>query len=115
VHGYALAEEGTLAVASQSAQMVGVEAQERLATPWRRSFRYRHPWLQFNLLTAFSAAFVVGLFEATISQVIALAAFLPVLAGQAGNTGCQSLALTLRGLTLKEYPSTNFRALIDKE
>ncbi|MFT5392888.1 MAG: magnesium transporter, partial [Gammaproteobacteria bacterium] len=115
VHGYALAEERTLVLAAHSGQMVGVEAQERLATPWHRSFRYRHPWLQFNLLTAFSAAFVVGMFEATISQVVALAAFLPVLAGQSGNTGCQSLALTLRGLTLDEYPSTTFRALIRKE
>ena len=62
----------------------------------------RHPWLQINLLTAFAAAFVVSLFEDTIAQIVVLAAFLPVLAGQSGNTGCQSLAVTIRGLTLDE-------------
>ena len=62
----------------------------------------RHPWLQINLLTAFVAAAVVGLFQDTLDQLVILAVFLPVLAGQSGNTGCQALAVTLRGMTLGE-------------
>jgi magnesium transporter len=75
----------------------------------------RHPWLQLNLVTAFVAAFVVSLFEDTIAQVVVLAAFLPVLAGQSGNTGCQSLAVTIRGLTLGEFRSGVFHHVLVKE
>ena len=75
----------------------------------------RHPWLQINLVTAFVAAFVVSLFEDTIAQVVVLAAFLPVLAGQSGNTGCQSLAVTIRGLTLDEFKPGVFHKALIKE
>src|SRR3546814_5097352 len=75
----------------------------------------RHPWLQINLLTAFLAGFVVSLFEGTISQVVVLAAFLPILAGQCGNTGCQALAITLRGLTLGDMQDYPVRKLLFKE
>ena len=95
--------------------MVGVAEEERLSTTWVRSLRFRHPWLQLNLLTAFAAAFVVGLFEATIDQVVVLAVFLPVLAGQSGNTGCQALAVTLRGLTLGELTEGSAKPLVMKE
>ncbi|MEC4672913.1 MAG: CBS domain-containing protein, partial [Nitrospirota bacterium] len=72
--------------------MVGASADERaLSPPWFAVCK-RLPWLQVNLLTAFLAAFVVGLFENTISQFTALAVLLPVVAGQSGNTGAQSLA-----------------------
>ena len=102
VRGYVLFQEQTIQISAQPGRMVGVENEDRLATPWRRSLRLRHAWLQLNLLTAFLAAAVVGLFEQTIEQVVALAVFLPVLAGQSGNTGCQALAVTLRGMTLGE-------------
>jgi magnesium transporter len=62
----------------------------------------RLPWLNINLLTAFLAAAVVGLFESTIAQFTALAVLLPVVAGQSGNTGAQALAVTMRGLALRE-------------
>jgi magnesium transporter len=61
------------------------------------------------------AAFVVSLFEDTIAQVVVLAAFLPVLAGQSGNTGCQSLAVTIRALTLDEFKPGVFRQVLAKE
>src|SRR5581483_10070234 len=112
VRGYVLFEEQTFEISAQAGLMVGVEQEERIATPWWTSLRFRHPWLQFNLLTAFLAAAVVGIFEETISQVVALAAFLPVLAGQSGNTGCQALAVTLRGMTLGELRTPNTRPLI---
>jgi magnesium transporter len=75
----------------------------------------RHPWLQVNLLTAFAAGAVVSLFEGTITQIVTLAAFLPILAGQTGNTGCQALAITLRGMTLGDMDSYPVRKLISKE
>ena len=95
--------------------MVGVDKEERLATPWLRSLKFRHPWLQLNLLTAFLAAAVVGFFQGTIDKLVILAAFLPVLAGQSGNTGCQALAVTLRGMTLGELQKGRERALVMKE
>jgi magnesium transporter len=94
--------------------MVGVE-EERLTTPWARSLKFRHPWLQLNLLTAFLAAAVVGIFQETLDKWVILALFLPVLAGQSGNTGCQALAVTLRGITLGELRAGKERALVFKE
>jgi len=89
--------------------------QVRLTTPWSRSLKFRHPWLQLNLLTAFIAAAVVGTFQGTIDRIVILAAFLPVLAGQSGNTGCQALAVALRGMTLGELQPGRERALVFKE
>jgi magnesium transporter len=102
-------------ISAQSGQMVGVDKEERLYTGIWTAFKMRHPWLQVNLLTAFAAGFVVSLFEGTITQIVALAAFLPILAGQSGNTGCQALAITLRGMTLGDFNSHPVRKLIAKE
>jgi magnesium transporter len=76
---------------------------------------FRHPWLQLNLLTAFVAAGVVGLFEGTLEKIVLLAVFLPVLAGQSGNTGCQALAVTLRGMTLGEFKRGSTSTAVTKE
>ena len=113
--GYALFEEQNTRISAQAGAMVGVEEGDRLATPWFRSFKFRHAWLQFNLLTAFLAAAVVGTFEDTIGQVVVLAAFLPVLAGQSGNTGCQALAVALRGLVLGDIKRGKESFLLMKE
>jgi magnesium transporter len=115
VRGYVLFEEQRFEISAQPGLMVGVEQEERIATPWWTSLKFRHPWLQFNLLTAFLAAAVVGVYEETISHVVALAAFLPVLAGQSGNTGCQALAVTLRGMTLGELEARKTSSLLVKE
>ena len=115
VRGQALAEAQAFELTAQAGSMVGVEKEERLATPLWRSLRFRHPWLQLNLLTAFLAAFVVGIFENTIAQVVALAVFLPVLSGQSGNTGCQALAVTLRGMTLGELKTRKGMTVVAKE
>jgi magnesium transporter len=82
--------------------MVGASRDERALSPVTFAVRKRLPWLQINLLTAFLASFVVGLFEDTIAQYTALAILLPVVAGQSGNTGAQALAVTMRGLALRE-------------
>lgn len=115
VQGYMLFEEQAFEISAQPGRMVGVQKEEHLSTPWPVKLKFRHPWLQINLLTAFLAAAVVGTFEETISQVVVLAAFLPVLAGQSGNTGCQALAVTLRGLTLNEFTPGLARRIVAKE
>lgn len=115
VRGQAMFEEQAFEISAQAGSMVGVQKEERLATPWGTSFKFRHPWLQLNLLTAFIAAAVVGYFQETVNQIVILAVFLPVLAGQSGNTGCQALAVTLRGMTLGELKSGKERLLVFKE
>ncbi|HEY6631350.1 MAG TPA: magnesium transporter [Rhizobiaceae bacterium] len=115
VRGWRLFERQAIEISAQSGQMVGVDKEERLYTGIWPAFKMRHPWLQVNLLTAFAAGLVVSLFEGTISQIVALAAFLPILAGQSGNTGCQALAITLRGLTLGDLNHYPVRKLIAKE
>ena len=115
VRGQMLFEAQAVELSAQPGSMVGVEKEERLNTPWTRSLKFRHPWLQLNLLTAFVAAAVVGVFENTIDRIVVLAVFLPVLAGQSGNTGCQALAVALRGLTLGELKTGKAKILIAKE
>lgn len=115
VQGYALFEQHTVALASTPGRMVGVTNEERFNTGWKRSLKLRHPWLQLNLLTAFLAAAVVSLFEDTIGRIVLLAAFLPVLAGQSGNTGCQSMAVTLRAIALDEMAKGMERHALLKE
>lgn len=115
VHGYALFAAHTASISATPGRMVGVQNEEHFATHWAQSLKLRHPWLQLNLLTAFLAAAVVGVFEETIAKVVMLAVFLPVLAGQSGNTGCQALAVTLRAMALDEMPDGQERRALLKE
>ncbi|MEX0775112.1 MAG: magnesium transporter [Phycisphaeraceae bacterium] len=115
VRGQTLFEQQAIEISAQAGAMVGVDREERLATPWPRSLKFRHPWLQLNLLTAFVAAAVVGVFQGTIEQIAVLAVFLPVLAGQSGNTGCQALAVTLRAMTLGEMKAGMVPRAVFKE
>jgi len=93
--------------------MVGLSGEERAQTPWQQSIRWRLPWLYVNLATAFLAAFVVGLFEDTIAHWTALAIFLPIVAGQGGNAGMQTLTVIIRDLALGEIaPGDGRRALV---
>ena len=95
--------------------MVGVSRDERALSPPLMAMRKRLPWLNINLLTAFLAASVVGIFENTIAQFTALAVLLPVVAGQSGNTGAQALAVIMRGLALREIRITHWRRVLLKE
>jgi magnesium transporter len=115
LRGQMLFEAETVELSLQAGSMVGVKKEERLDTPWWQSFRFRHPWLQGNLLLGFVAAAVVGYFEGTIDRYVALAVFLPVLIGQSVNTGCQTLALALRGMTLGELSSQGELGVVMKE
>lgn len=95
--------------------MVGASRDERALSPPLFSVRKRLPWLEINLVTAFLAAFVVGLFEHTIAQFTALAVLLPVVAGQSGNTGAQSLAVVMRGLALRDIRPSQWIRVSGKE
>ena len=112
---------GDLVAATQEAAsadiqtMVGVSPDERALSRPSFAVRKRLPWLQINLATAFLAASVVGLFESTIAQFTALAVLLPVVAGQSGNTGAQALAVTMRGLALREVRVRHWARIGGKE
>ncbi len=95
--------------------MVGAGREERALSSPLLAVRKRLPWLEINLGTAFLAASVVGLFEETIARNTALAVLLPVVAGQSGNTGAQALAVTMRGLALREVRARHWMRVAIKE
>jgi magnesium transporter len=102
-------------LATEMLTMVGVSKDERaLSSSWF-AVKKRLPWLQVNLLTAFLASAVVGIFESTIATYTALAILLPIAAGQSGNTGAQALAVTMRGLTLREITVRHWFLVLRKE
>jgi magnesium transporter len=96
-------------------QMVGASKDERALSPALFTVKSRLPWLLINLGTGFVAATVVGLFDATIEKFTALAVLMPVVAGQAGNTGGQALAVTARGLALREIRVGHWFRVLRKE
>ncbi|MSR12437.1 MAG: magnesium transporter [Gammaproteobacteria bacterium] len=115
IHGKDLIDAFKAELASDMGTMVGVSKDERaLSSAWF-AVKKRLPWLQINLLTAFLAAAVVGIFEDTIARYTALAILLPIAAGQSGNTGAQALAVTMRGLTLREITVRHWLRVTLKE
>jgi len=107
----ALAEEASLDIQT----MVGASRDERALSPIGFAVKKRLPWLEINLATAFLAASVVGIFESTIAKFTALAVLLPVVAGQSGNAGAQALAVTMRGLALREISMRHALKVVFKE
>jgi magnesium transporter len=83
-------------------KLAQVSADSEIYSRIPRSVRNRLPWLVINLGTAFLAAWVVSLFEGTIAQAAVLAAFMPIVAGQGGNAGTQTMTIVVRSLALKE-------------
>ena len=100
---------------SDMLRMMGGSGDERALSTATFSIKRRLPWLHINLLTAFLAASVVGLFENLIAQFTALAVLLPVVAGQSGNAGSQALAVTIRGIALREIGTREWRGVLRKE
>jgi magnesium transporter len=96
-------------------RMFGVGRDEKPFSSIFFSLKKRLFWLHINLVTAFMAASVVALFEDIIAKLTILAVFLPVVAGQGGNAGAQSLAVVMRGIIMREIPKDKARALILKE
>lgn len=96
-------------------KMFGVGSDERVFSNIWFSLKKRLLWLHVNLVTAFMAAAVVAVFEGVIAKITVLAVFLPVVAGQGGNAGAQSLAVVMRGIVMREIPATKRLALVLKE
>lgn len=100
---------------SSMRKMGGVNPEEDVFAPVRKAVRTRWTWLAVNVCTAFVASRVIGLFEATISQLVALAALMPIVAGIGGNTGNQTITMIVRALALHQVGSGNFSFLIGRE
>lgn len=96
-------------------KMVGAGGEERALSPLSTVIKKRLPWLYVNLATALVASAVVGLFESVIAKITALAVLMPIVAGQGGNTGAQTLAVVIRGLALREILPGAARRVILKE
>jgi magnesium transporter len=96
-------------------RLAGVTSDERVFTPAGESLTKRLPWLAVNLVTAFVTASVVSLFEGTIQQVVALAVFMPIVAGMGGNAATQTLTVIVRGIALGELTWGNTRKALVKE
>ena len=108
--------DATKADVTQDVQaLFGAGREERALSKVSFAVRKRLPWLQINLATAFLAASVVAIFEDTIAKITVLAVFLPVVAGQSGNTGSQALAVTMRGLALREIGISQWFIVARKE
>jgi magnesium transporter len=94
-------------------RLVGVAPEDRALDPWHESLRRRLPWLLVNLLTAFAAAGVVAFFEGTIAKVTKLVIFMPIIAGQGGNAGSQTVTVVVRGMALGEVkPGEGWRIVL---
>ncbi len=95
--------------------LFGAGSEERPFSGTLYSLKKRLPWLNINLATAFLAAGVIAMFEGVIAKLTVLAVFLPIVAGQGGNAGAQSLAVVMRGLVMREIPRQDFPKLFWKE
>lgn len=93
----------------------GLDAEAEALDSLSETLKSRAPWLLVNLTIGFLSAFLVSLFEGTLAQVAVLAAFMPIIAGHGGNTGCQTTTLVVRGLALGEIYKRDIRELVMKE
>ncbi|MEJ2763432.1 magnesium transporter [Photobacterium sp. MCCC 1A19761] len=100
---------------SQIMATAGLDEDEDLFSSVRRSAKNRAIWLGINLLTAFLASWFIGLFEATLQQVVALAVLMPIVASMGGIAGSQTLTLIVRGLALGQISRANLKPLLSKE
>lgn len=103
------------AVSEDMQTLFGASAEERSYSSIAFKVKKRLPWLYINLATAFLAATVVSAFENLIAQIAALAVFLPIIAGQGGNAGIQTLSVVLRGLIMREVSVKDARRLLRDE
>jgi magnesium transporter len=74
--------------------------------------RSRVPWLVINLMTAVAVSFVIGLFDATIEQMVSLAVLMPIVASMGGNAGTQTMTVTVRALAMRELDGRRLRRLV---
>jgi len=95
--------------------LAGLDEETDMFAPVLASSRRRAVWLGINLVTAFLAAWVIGLFEGTLQQVVALAVLMPIVASMGGIAGSQTLTLVIRGLATGQLERGNTRILLLKE
>ena len=95
--------------------MAGLDEEEDLFSPVLAASRRRTLWLAANLATVLVAAWVIGQFEATIREMVALAVLMPVVASMGGIAGSQTLTIVIRGLALGQIGAANFGALVSRE
>jgi magnesium transporter len=95
--------------------MAGLDEEHDIFAPVMTSARRRAVWLGINLFTAFLASWVIGWFEATLDQIVALAVLMPIVASMGGIAGSQTLTLVIRGLALKQVSGANASKLLFKE
>ena len=96
-------------------KFAGINKEEDICDSSLVKVKYRYSWLIINMFTAFLAAAVIGLFESTISRVVILAAYLPIVAGMGGNAATQTLAVTVRGIALNEIDEKNAWTIVKNE
>lgn len=115
IHADQLLEDVQEEASEDLQKMFGASGDERAFSSIAFAIRTRLPWLHVNLMTAFLAAYVVSLFEDLIAKITVLAVYLPVVAGEGGNAGAQSLAVVMRGIVMREIPKQKAKQLIFKE
>jgi magnesium transporter len=96
-------------------RLAGVSGDADLHDPVLRTTRKRFTWLVVNLATAFLAAFVISLFDATIEAIVALAILMPIVASLGGNAGLQAMTVTVRALATRELTAANALRVVGKE
>jgi magnesium transporter len=101
--------------ASEAMNVGGLRQEEDLFAPIWKSLRNRWTWLAVNLVTAFVASRVIGIFEDSIEKLVALAALMPIIAGIGGNSGNQTITMIVRALALGQINAASARALVTKE
>jgi magnesium transporter len=101
--------------ASEALSLGGLRQEEDLFAPIWKSLRNRWTWLAVNLITAFIASRVIGIFENSIEKLVALAALMPIIAGIGGNSGNQTITMIVRALALGQINASNARKLVIKE
>lgn len=101
--------------ATEDIKLLGGVGDEEISDSVFRAVRSRAPWLVVNLLTAILASSVISLFDASIEQMVALAALMPIVASMGGNAGTQTMTVTVRALATRDLDRTRVRRLIIRE
>ncbi|MDO9312839.1 MAG: magnesium transporter, partial [Nitrosomonas sp.] len=100
---------------NEALNLAGLSEEEDLFAPVLKSVKNRWVWLAINLVTAFIASRVIGLFEDSIEKLVALAALMPIIAGIGGNSGNQTITMIVRALALDQINTSSAWKLITKE
>ncbi|MEE8221964.1 MAG: magnesium transporter, partial [Nitrosomonadaceae bacterium] len=100
---------------NEALNLAGLREEEDLFAPVWKSVKNRWIWLALNLVTAFIASRVIGVFEGSIEKLVALAALMPIIAGIGGNSGNQTITMIVRALALGQLNVNNARKLFAKE